>query len=82
MYEAKIFLLWYCNLKLRTQLLDIKSKKEPKKHDSRKTFCLQEKKKKDVKVYILEKSEYWILLFCSYTEILILEKMKALEMNS
>lgn len=40
------------------------------------------KKKKDVKVYILEKSEYWILLFCSYTEILVLEKMKALEMNS
>lgn len=61
-------------------MLDVKSKKESKKCDSRKTFCLHEKM--DVKVSILEKSKYWVLFFCSHTEILILEKMKALKMNS
>lgn len=61
-------------------MLDVKSKKEPKKCDSRKIFCIQEKM--DVKVYILEKSEYWVLLFCSHTEILIFEKMKVLKINS
>lgn len=40
------------------------------------------KKKKDVNVCILEKGECLVLLFCLYTEILFLEKIKALKMNS